>query len=207
MPGFRQTVAVIIAIAIFILGSTIAAADSGKTAKQLPAGLPFAFGGPFELTNHLGKRVTDKDFHGRFALLYFGYTYCPNICPVDLANMIDGLDALGKLGDKLTPVFVTVDPKRDTVKVLADYVSNFHPRMVGLTGSEADIKKVAKAFRIHRVKVLLKDRPKDDYLVSHSSLFVLLDPKGTVQTLIPHGASPERIQQVLQKYLSAKEHS
>ena len=110
------------------------------------------FGGPFELVDHNGKSRTDKEFHGRFVLLYFGYVSCPNICPVNLATIGNALDELGAEGDAITPLFISIDPERDDRGLLAGYVKKFHPRMIGLSGSEQQIQAVARAYRIHRRK-------------------------------------------------------
>ncbi len=92
-----------------------------------------AIGGPFTLVNHLGQTVTDADFHGSFLLIFFGYTFCPDVCPTSLTAITDALDLLGADGDKVTPVFVSVDPELDTPEYLREYLAYFHPRLLGLT--------------------------------------------------------------------------
>ena len=110
-------------------------------------------GGPFALTDQDGKRVTDKDFRGRYTLVFFGFTMCPDVCPSALQVMAAALEKLGAKGQQLTPVFMTIDPERDTPGQLAGYVKSFHPRLVGLTGTPADIEAVTKAYRVYVKRV------------------------------------------------------
>ena len=105
----------------------------------VPAAQAASIGGPFELVDHTGQTVTEESFDDRYLLVYFGYAYCPDICPTELLIMGQAVDELGELGDEVQPLFVTVDPARDTVEYLADYVPSFHPRLVGLTGSDEQI--------------------------------------------------------------------
>jgi protein SCO1/2 len=108
------------------------------------------FGGPFALVDHDGRPRRDTDFRGRHLLVYFGYTSCPDLCPLGLDTIAQALDLLGPRADAVQPVFVTVDPARDTPEVLREYVASFDARLLGLTGSEADIRSVTKAYRVHR---------------------------------------------------------
>ena len=110
-------------------------------------------GGPFTLTDHTGRRVTDKDFRGQHLLVFFGFTYCPDVCPSGLQVMTAALEELGPKAEKITPIFISVDPERDTPEQLALYVSSFHPRLVGLTGTPEEIQQVAKAYRVYYKKV------------------------------------------------------
>ena len=171
------------------------------SAADKPAPFPVAFGGPFMLTDHTGMARTQADFHGRHMLVYFGYTYCPDICPTTLQSMIAALDELGPLAERVQPVFVTVDPGRDTPEVLADYVAAFHPRLIGLTGSESEIRAAARVYRVHRRKVVTADGDAEDYLVDHGSLTYLMGPDGGFVTLFPFQTGPERMAEVLRKYL------
>lgn len=173
------------------------------SAQQVPK-LPFNFGGAFELVDQDGQIRMDQDFRGKFMLVYFGYTYCPDICPTDLYIMSQALEQIGPAADKIQPVFITVDPERDTPDLLKEYVANFHPNLTGLSGSEAQIRKAAKAYRVHRVRVPQPDSDPDEYLVNHSSLTYLMGPDGNFVSLIPHGTSSERMAEILAKYVSAK---
>lgn len=171
-------------------------------ASEVP--LPFVIGGPFELVDHSGRTVTDRDFGTKFLLVYFGYTYCPDICPTDLAALAAALDRLDSAElDRLQPLFITVDPGRDTPRVLADYVSAFHPAIVGLTGSEDQIAAAAQSYRVHRMRMSIPDMEPDEYLMNHTPNAYLIGPSGQFVTLFPHDSSPAFITKVLRKYLAA----
>lgn len=132
-----------------------------------------SIGGPFELTRHDGVRVTDKNVITGLTMVYFGYTFCPDICPVDTARIAEVTDILAEREISLIPVMITIDPKRDTVEAMKDYVSWLHPQMVGLTGSDEDIAKAAKAY-----KVFFRQSGRgDDYLMSHTSFTYLMAPE------------------------------
>ncbi|MCX7382261.1 MAG: SCO family protein [Alphaproteobacteria bacterium] len=147
-----------------------------------------AVGGPFALTDHTGRRVTDTTFRGKWMLIYFGYTYCPDVCPTELQNISNAIDLLGPDADKIVPVFITVDPARDTVAALADYVKLFDPRLVGLTGSDAEIAGVAKAYRVYYAKADSKNAT--TYLMDHSSFLYLVAPDGSFRALFRQGIGP-----------------
>lgn len=170
-------------------------------AAQTPDPLADRFGGPFMLIAHDGKRVTDADFRGRFMLVYFGFTHCPDVCPVDLLVMGQALKQLGKDAARIQPLFITVDPARDTITLLADYVASFDPRILGLTGSEAEIAAAVRAYKVHRVKYTPANDP-DGYSVDHSSLTYLMGPDGKFRTLIPHNTSAERMVEIIRPYLA-----
>ena len=123
--------------------------------------------------------MSDKDFLGGYTLVFFGYTFCPDVCPAGLQVMSAALDKLGPEADKIQPVFVTIDPERDTPDVMASYIGHFHPRLIGLTGSADDIAKAAKAYRVYYAKAKGEegDDP-EDYLMDHSSILYLMDPDG-----------------------------
>lgn len=134
-------------------------------------------GGPFTLTDQDGRKVTDKDFRGRYMLVFFGYTYCPDFCPTELQVMSVALENLGAKADAIQPIFISFDPERDTPEVLKQYVSNFHPRLVGLTGTQEEIAAAAKAYRVYYSKVPNSSAP-DTYLMDHSTITYLMDPQG-----------------------------
>jgi protein SCO1/2 len=160
-------------------------------------------GGKFSLTNHKGEPVTDKDFRGRYMLVSFGYTFCPDICPAELQLMTD---AMGKLGDKqseVTPVFVTIDPARDTVKQMRDYVSNFHPRMVGLTGTDEQIRQAAEAFRVFYAKAETKTPGDQYYLMDHSTFIYLMDRNGEYLRHFPYGVSADDLAEAISSAVSS----
>ena len=136
-----------------IIRTAIAGAATAVIAFALwtviPAAQAASIGGPFELIDHTGQTVTEENFDDRYLLVYFGYAYCPDVCPTELLIMGQAVDELGDLSDEVQPLFITVDPARDTVAALAEYVPAFHPRLVGLTGSEAQIHDAAKAYRVY----------------------------------------------------------
>lgn len=135
-------------------------------------------GGAFSLVDHNAKPVTDKDYLGRHLLIFFGYTYCPDICPLALETVSAVQDILGKDSAKLHPLFISVDSERDTPDVLKDYLGNFHPSITGLTGSPDQVRNTAKVYRIFFAKVREEGDPEDEYLMNHSTALVLMNPKG-----------------------------
>jgi cytochrome oxidase Cu insertion factor (SCO1/SenC/PrrC family) len=135
-------------------------------------------GGPFKLTDQHGKIVSDTDFRGKYMLVVFGYTFCPDVCPAELQVVTAALDALGPLAERIQPVFITIDPERDSVPQLALYAGNFHPRLVLLTGSSAEIADVAKAYRVYYAKAEGSANAGRDYLMDHSSIIYLMGPDG-----------------------------
>jgi len=158
-----------------------------------------SIGGPFELVDHKGQQKTDEDFRGTHMLIYFGYTFCPDVCPTALQVMTQALDKLPSATQKkITPIFITIDPARDTVKQLNAYVDNFHPRMVGLTGTAEQIAKVARAYRVYYGRA--KDgEDTTDYLMDHSSIVFLIDPDGIYKTHFTHATPPEKMAEKLLK--------
>ena len=158
-------------------------------------------GGPFTLTDQDGKRVTDQDFRGKYMLIFFGYTYCPDFCPSELQVMSAAIDELGTEGEKIQPVFITIDPARDDPETLKIYVGNFHPRMVGLTGSEEDIAAVAKEYRVYYAKAKgFEDKP--DYLMDHSTLVYLRGPDGRFVKHFTYGTDAKALAQGLREAMS-----
>jgi protein SCO1/2 len=162
---------------------------------------PVKFGGPFALTDHHGALRHDTDFRGSFLLVQFGYTACPDLCPLGLDTMARALEALGPAAARVQPLFITVDPARDTAVALAAFVPAFHPRLLGLTGSEAAIAAVAKAYRVHRRKVLTDPARPDDYLVDHGSFTYLMGPDGRFVTLFPFGTAAEPMAATIARHL------
>ncbi len=158
-------------------------------------------GGPFVLVDHTGRERTEADLKGRHALIYFGYSFCPDVCPTALADMLIALDELGPDAARVQPVFITIDPDRDTPAVLRDYIPNFHPRLMGLSGSAAQVSRAARAYRVYYAKV---DDPKagEDYLMDHSSVIYLMDPDGRYLTHFSHGTAPDTMARRLRELVS-----
>jgi protein SCO1/2 len=158
-------------------------------------------GGPFTLTDQHGARVTEQDFAGRFMLVYFGYTFCPDICPTSLTVMAAALDALPDAqAEQVVPILITVDPARDTVEQLAAYAPLFHPRLVALTGSEDEVREAARAYRVY---YHVPEEGGDAYLVDHSTFVYLMGPDGSYRTHFGIDASPEAMAEAIGKEIAA----
>ncbi|MBI1301379.1 MAG: redoxin domain-containing protein [Alphaproteobacteria bacterium] len=140
-------------------------------------------GGEFTLVNQDGEEVTHDDFSDSYKLIFFGFTYCPAVCPTELQKMKLVLDELGPLAEKFTPIFISVDPERDTVPVVKEYVAQFHPKLVGLTGSVEQIEEVKKAYRVYASKV--ENDMMDEYMVDHSSFMYFMDKGNKMLALYP----------------------
>ncbi len=150
-----------------------------------PAPAAIAIGGPFALTDHLGRAVSDQDYRGAYMLIYFGYINCPDICVPALNNMSAALDALGAAGEAIQPIFITVDPLRDTAEALAGYVPNFHPRLVGLTGTARQTEAVSAAYSVF-FEAGEHAGGDDDYQVGHSGYVYLMGPDSGFLTVMSH---------------------
>jgi cytochrome oxidase Cu insertion factor (SCO1/SenC/PrrC family) len=155
-------------------------------------------GGPFALTDQTGKLRTDAEFRGKLMVVYFGYTYCPDVCPTDLMAISKAIDALGALGEEVQPIFITIDPERDA-KILGEYVAAFHPRLVGLTGSAEQIRSVATAYKAYYAKL---DGGSGEYTIDHAGVIYLMGRDGQYLGFMPPQTSPDRLTEVLRKYLT-----
>lgn len=169
---------------------------SGKA----PVGVPFTLTGASGA--HLGKRVNLADFRGKLVLLYFGYASCPDVCPTDLLAIAQAMKSLGKSADHVQPLFITLDPARDTPEVLRAYAPAFHPRLIALTGTENEIRRVATAYKVFYEKVRIERA--DMYLIDHSAFTFLLDRNGKYQMFFPPGTPPERMVVMVREQLAAK---
>jgi len=158
-------------------------------------------GGPFVLTDHAGKPRTDRDFRGMLMLVYFGFTYCPDVCPTDLMAIGQALERLGPDADAVQPVFITLDPERDTAEHLAEYVPLFHPRLLGLTGSLDAIGTAADAYKVYFAKVT-NGKNTDDYTVDHTAYIYLMDRDGKYLGFFPPGTSAERMVEIIRPRLA-----
>lgn len=174
---------IILSIVAFIIGAGWAfwdirnnpGASIDKGSRSVPvAGVKI--GGPFTLTDHNGKVVTDQDYAGSYKLIYFGFTFCPSICPTELQKMTKAMNALGEQSKAVQPLFITIDPERDTVDVMKDYISLFGSRFVGLTGTTDQIGDVLKSYRVFAQKA--QDPSMDEYTMDHSSFIYFMSPEG-----------------------------
>jgi protein SCO1/2 len=159
-------------------------------------------GGAFELIDHTGNTRTEQDFRGKLMLVYFGFSYCPDVCPTDLMAIGQALELLGPDADAVQPIFITVDPARDTTAHLAEYVVLFHPRLIGLTGSDEAIRKAADAYKVYYAKVAL-GKDQGDYTVDHTAYIYLMDRNGKYLGFFPPGTSAERMVEIIRPRLTA----
>lgn len=173
--------------------------------KERDAQAANRIGGPFTLVNTKGETVTEADFRGQYKLVFFGYTYCPDVCPTSLLNITRALNTLEKQMpekvDNITPIFISVDPERDTTEVLGDYVSNFHDNVVGLTGSDAQIAEAAKQYRVRYWRVQGEDQ--SAYTMAHTAYIFLMGPEGKLITRFDHKTPASEMAQVLAKQVSS----
>ncbi len=158
-------------------------------------------GGSFSLVDQTGRPVTEADFAGRAMLVYFGYTYCPDVCPTGLATMMAAYDQLSP-GEQaeVAPVFITVDPERDDVKAMASYVALFHPALIGLTGTKEEVDAAASAFRVYHRKA--ESGTASDYLVDHSTFTYLMNGRNEYVTHFGHGVGPDEMAKGIEKALA-----
>ncbi len=176
---------------------TSGSAVVGKTMRTGTA----AIGGPFTLVSTNGENVTDQSFRGKWLLIFFGYTSCPDLCPTALANVSAALEKFGPDTSQLQPLFITVDPQRDTREVMANYLKSFDARILGLTGTQAQIDGVTKNYRVY-VALDKSERGGDDYLVSHSAYLYLMDPRGKFVNVIEGKEDGEAIAAWLRKEMT-----
>ena len=193
-------------LAAGLLGAVpVAHAQSERSAGELMDAVMWGkepIGGPFTLVDHTGKPRTDADFRGKLMLVYFGFSFCPDVCPTDLMAIGQAVDKLGPGGDAVQPLFVTVDPDRDTPARLADYVPFFHLRLLGLTGDAAQIRDAARLYRVFYAKVAIEGAA--EYTVDHSGFVYLMDRDGKYLGFFPPGTPSDRMVAVIKAHLSAK---
>ncbi len=190
------------AILVIAIGFAVQMGFGAKKAADPVASTPANIGGPFSLTNTRGEKVTEADFLGKPMLVYFGYSYCPDVCPYALQIMASALDTLGPGKGRITPVFISVDPKRDTPESLAQYVSSssFPDGLVGLTGTADEVAAAAKAYAVYYKKV----GEGDDYIMDHTSAIFLMDKEGKYVAVFTHTSSVDEIAKCLRRHLDGK---
>ncbi|MDP6572170.1 MAG: SCO family protein [Rhodospirillales bacterium] len=206
-------VALVIVLAVFPLGGLYSTPAWAHEAGQSGPVSQSANRGPFSLVDHRGYDVTDKDFLGKFMLVYFGYTHCPDLCPIDLRVMIEAIQILGEKGEKVQPILITVDPERDTVEVMAAYVRRFDPRLIGLTGAREHVAAAAKRYRVRRMKFFpleLDDADESQiganqdnlrYVVDHGASIYLVGPDGGGLSRYPNGMAAEEIAEDIERFI------
>lgn len=177
--GVAIVVLLALAASVFLSTSLMIELPEPKITRSGTA----AIGGPFTLIATSGETVSDQTFRGKWLLIYFGYTYCPDACPTALNSMSVALEKLGSQANDLQPLFITVDPNRDTRETMAKYLTAFDSRIIGLTGTKEQIDSVIKEYRLY----VSRDKPEqggDDYLITHSSYIYLMDPQGRFANVI-----------------------
>jgi protein SCO1/2 len=216
MSALSRSLIALAAVVVVVAGALAAWVVTNRPGGgDGPTGGDAAIGGPFELVDTTGETVTEETFRGRYMLVYFGFTYCPDVCPSSLMDMSRALDRLAEAApakaEQVVPVFITVDPARDDVQAMRNYVANFHPRLVGLTGSQAQVKAAADAFRVYYEKVSPRayfgseaaaEGTEADYLMAHSSYMLLMGPDGDYITNFKYEAGPAEIAAGLQRHVA-----
>jgi protein SCO1/2 len=187
----------VVAVAVVIMWQIVA---SGPRDPGYAASAP-SIGGPFTLTDQSGATVTDKSYDGSYRLIYFGYTFCPDACPTELQVMAQAVEAMGPAGAKVQPIFITIDPARDSAKQLAGYVPLFDKRLVGLTGTPEQIATVAREYKVYYAKA---DQPGGDakgYGMNHSSFVYLMDPAGKFLTVFSSDMDSDKMAAEIKRYM------
>src|SRR5262245_751060 len=198
----RRVVTVVIAAFLIgaLGGAALLALRHGEQNPPVQTSGTALIGGPFTLVDQNGKTVTDQDFRGRNMLVFFGFTHCPDVCPAELQVMSASLDSLGPKADDVVPIFITLDPERDTQSAVGAYVKNFGPRFVGLTGSPEQIATAAKAYRVAYSK-FQEDKASSDYSIDHSALVYLMGKDGQYITHFSYGTPASEMTETLRRYL------
>lgn len=202
MPSRRHLLGALILLAVGSVAPSSFAQAPERSAAELMDAVMWnrePIGGPFALTDQNGVRRTDADFRGKLMLVYFGFTSCPDICPTDLQQMGVAVDQLGSDGEMVQPVFITVDPARDTAEHLKDYMPLFHPRFIGLTGDPAAIRQAARGYRVYYEKIERED--KSDYTLDHSVFIYLMDHDGRYLGFFPPNTPAGRLAETMRSYL------
>jgi protein SCO1/2 len=186
--------ALALAVAVFLVFFNSRSSDCSTNSV---AGGEATIGGPFTLVNQFGEAVTDKDVITGPTLIYFGYTFCPDVCPLDVARNVEAIDILDERGEQVTPVFITIDPARDTPEELRDFAEVMHEEMIALTGTEEQIATVAKSYRTYYAKV--GDGP--DYLMDHLTYSYLMSPDGFLD-FFRRDMTPEGMAETISCYIN-----
>jgi protein SCO1/2 len=184
--GFKTGLGLAAILALAVIAAWLVIPPGGGSSGSAP------IGGPFTLTDQHGRAFSSRALHGRLELIYFGYTFCPDVCPTELQTISAALDRLGRSADQVAPVFITVDPARDTPAVLARYLEDFSPRLIGLTGTPDQIAAVARAYRVYYAKAP-DSGDADSYAVDHSNIIYLMGRDGRYLTHFSLQSTPDQI--------------
>lgn len=199
----RSFIFTAVALALLMPAGQVPPAAVSPALAQAPEAANETNRAPFALVDHAGRKVTDRDYLGRYLLIFFGYTNCPDICPTDLAVMSWAVDELGEDGEQVQPIFITLDPARDTLEVLSDFVGHFHPRLVGLTGAREDIAAVATRYGVRSAPYRPDGDTESDggYFLDHTGAIYLLGPDGAGLTYFLHGVGADEIAAVIRRFM------
>jgi protein SCO1/2 len=189
----------IVAVTVVVMWNIVA---SGPRDPGYASASP-SIGGPFTLTDQTGAAVTDKTYDGSWRLIYFGYTFCPDACPTELQVMAQAVEALGPAGAHVQPIFITIDPARDTAKQLAGYVPLFDKRLVGLTGTPEQVAAVAKAYKVYYAKADSAGGDPKTYGMNHSSFVYLMDPNGKFLTVFSSDTDSDKMAAEIRRYMGS----
>src|SRR6516162_4126816 len=198
-PRFLLVAAVLAGLVIIGTGTFLVLALRDTPRGATGTALASAIGGRFQLVDQNGKTVTDTDLKGKWSLIYFGYTHCPDACPTALNDISIALSELGPKRDAVRPVFITVDPERDTPETLKAYVTSFDAPILALTGTADQVATAAKGYRVYYAK---HPEAGGDYSMDHSSVIYVMDPQGRFTASFTHESSPEQIAERLKKLLA-----
>ncbi|MGH6742275.1 MAG: SCO family protein [Bradyrhizobium sp.] len=190
-------------MAASLMSGMAVAQEQQPSAAQMMDDLMFGrgpVGGPFTLTDPNGKPYSDSEFRGKLMIVYFGYTFCPDICPTDLMAITQALDALGKDAAGIQPVFITIDPERDNA-AMAEYLQAFHPSFIGLTGTPEEIRRVANSYKAFYARVA--DSRSNEYSIDHSGVIYLMGRDGKYLGFMPPQTAADRLIDILRKYLAS----
>ncbi|MGX5773851.1 SCO family protein [Methylorubrum zatmanii] len=200
----RRPIAAALLLGLAVTGPARAQEPPRRSAAELMDVLMWnrePVSGPFALVDQDGRPRTEADFHGKLLILTFGFTACPDVCPTDLMEIARALTLLGEAGEEVQPVFVTLDPARDTPALLAEFVPSFHPRLIGLTGSEAAIRRAAEAYKVFYRRV---GQENGGDTIEHSAFVYLIDREGGYLGFFPPGTSAERMLTIIRPHLRAR---
>jgi len=205
MNNFKNIAKIFLSASLLtITAACNSASDGTVSTDQQPPLAGAKIGGPFTLTNQDGGKTSEAEFKGQYRIIYFGYSYCPDVCPVDLANIMLGLKQAEKenpeLVSKIQPIFISVDSERDTPAVLKQYVSAFHPRLIGLTGTPDEIAEVAEKYLV--IYDIRNDEGATEYLVDHSRQAYLFGPNGEPLALLPFDGTPQDVSAEIARWVS-----
>jgi len=199
----RFNLASAVLIAFAVVGPALAQGPDPARAAKFMDDLMWGrghVGAPFELIDQAGNKRSDVDFRGKLLIVFFGYTTCPDICPTELMQIGLAIDKLGAAGNDVQPLFISVDPERDTPDVIGPYVAQFHPRLIGLTGTPDQIRKVADSYEVYYAKYFPPDGAV--YLIDHTGFIYLMGRSGEYLGFFPPGTSADRMVEIIRQHLA-----